>query len=51
MQWDHLPEFVKAGNVSDFARKHSRKRVLAEIEKCELVCANFHAARTHRAYT
>ena len=51
MQWDHLPGFEKTGNVSDFARKHSRKRVLAEIEKCELVCANCHAARTHGSYT
>jgi hypothetical protein len=51
MQWDHLPGFEKAGNVSEFARKHNRRMVLAEIEKCELVCANCHAIRTRRAYT
>jgi hypothetical protein len=48
MQWDHLPGFEKAGNVSDFARKHNRGKVLEEIAKCELVCANCHAIRTWR---
>lgn len=28
------------------ARQHSRRKLLAEIEKCELVCANCHALRT-----
>jgi hypothetical protein len=34
--------------VSDLVRRGSRARVLEEIEKCELVCANCHAARTVR---
>jgi hypothetical protein len=48
---NNLPGFEKKGNVADFARKHSRRRVSEEIEKCELVCANCHAIRTRRAYT
>jgi hypothetical protein len=48
LQWDHLPGAQKTANVSDLVRRGSRARVLEEIEKCELVCANCHAARTVR---
>ena len=49
MHWDHLPGTVKEANVSDLARRGSRRRFLEELAKCELVCANCHAARTvHR---
>lgn len=50
MQWDHLPGFEKCANPSDLARKCSRRRLLEEIEKCELVCANCHALRTVRRF-
>lgn len=46
MQWDHLPGAEKLASVADLCRKNSRKRVLEEIAKCELVCANCHAVRT-----
>ena len=45
MQWDHKPGFEKLGDVSDFWGR-SRSEVLAEIAKCDLVCANCHAVRT-----
>lgn len=46
MQWDHVGT-DKAANVSDMVKGGlSRKRILAEIAKCELVCANCHAVRT-----
>ena len=48
MQWDHLPGFVKTGNLGDLKRNSSRKRLLQEIAKCELVCANCHSVRTVR---
>lgn len=48
MQWDHLPGFIKGGNLGDMGRKASRGRLLEEIAKCELVCANCHAVRTVR---
>jgi hypothetical protein len=46
MQWDHLPGTEKAANLGDLARRGNRARVLDEIAKCELVCANCHAMRT-----
>jgi len=46
MQWDHRPGAEK---VDDVSRMYglSRARVLEEIAKCDLVCANCHAVRTH----
>jgi hypothetical protein len=46
MQWDHLPGQPKAGELANLIRKHNKSRILAEIEKCELVCSNCHAVRT-----
>lgn len=47
MQWDHLPGTLKLGDISSLIGL-PRERVLAELAKCELVCANCHAARTYR---
>jgi predicted HNH restriction endonuclease len=47
MQWDHLPGVEKLASVAELYG-YSRDRVLAEIAKCELVCANCHAVRTYR---
>lgn len=46
MHWDHLPGQHKVAPVSRLAREQPRELVLAEIAKCELVCANCHAIRT-----
>lgn len=46
MHWDHLPGHEKVAAVSRLAREKSRELALAELEKCELVCANCHAVRT-----
>lgn len=45
MQFDHLSdkEFVLAK-----ARLFSKEKILEEIHKCEVVCANCHAERTHK---
>jgi hypothetical protein len=40
MQWDHVPGAPKLGNISTDFRGRSREEILAEIAKCELVCAN-----------
>src|SRR5262245_23005667 len=46
-EWDHLPGFIKELVIADTRRAaHSIKRILAELEKCELVCANCHRERT-----
>ena len=46
MQWDHLPGMEKRGDLGRLVNGHSRKVILEEIAKCELVCANCHAVRT-----
>jgi len=46
MQWDHLPGCDKVADLGTLRGKRSRRRVLEEIAKCELVCANCHAVRT-----
>jgi hypothetical protein len=49
MHWDHREGTQKQHNVADLGRRWNKARVLAEVEKCDLVCANCHAARTvHR---
>lgn len=45
MHWDHLPEYKKSHNIGHMT-KLSKERILNEISKCELVCANCHAYRT-----
>lgn len=47
MQFDHLPGSEKLFHLttSSFASR-SMDAVLAEVAKCELVCANCHAIRT-----
>lgn len=46
LHFDHLRDKIK--NVSGMIRDaHSYETIQKEIEKCELVCANCHAIRTH----
>jgi hypothetical protein len=48
MQFDHKPGQTKRDNVSDMIRNRvSINMILAEITKCDLVCANCHANRTY----
>lgn len=44
MQYDHRGD--KIDDVSRFLRQHKRAAMLAEIAKCDVVCANCHATRT-----
>ena len=49
MDFDHRDPANKAFNVmSGRAMLMSRSRLMAEIAKCDIVCANCHAARTYR---
>jgi hypothetical protein len=48
MQWDHLPGTDKTAELGRLWRTYCKQRVLDEIAKCELVCANCHALRTLR---
>jgi hypothetical protein len=45
MQYDHTGD-DKVMDVNRLTKQASWVRVLAEIAKCDLVCANCHAART-----
>lgn len=48
MDFDHLPDFRKAANVSRLRQtNYSLRTLMFEIAKCELVCANCHRIRTH----
>lgn len=47
MDWDHLRDkSMNLGRVG--SANWSRDRILEEVAKCELVCANCHRERTHR---
>lgn len=46
LQFDHLPEFEKNANVAALTYR-SKKALLAEIAKCEVVCGTCHLIRSH----
>ncbi len=46
LEFDHLPGCEKLFSISQGCTTRSLEKVLAEIEKCEVVCANCHAIRT-----
>jgi hypothetical protein len=45
LEFDHLPGVKKAFSVGNFGTR-SLECLLAEVAKCEVVCANCHAIRT-----
>ncbi len=48
MDFDHRNPSEKEDNVSNLIRRGwSKDRILKEIAKCDLVCANCHRIRTH----
>lgn len=47
MDFDHREGEVKVNNVGTI-RHHSVDRLLAEVAKCDIVCANCHRIRTRR---
>lgn len=46
MQFDHL--YDKKFSIASKARDTGIENLMKEISKCEVVCANCHAERTHR---
>ena len=48
MQFDHRDPSQKILTVSERTGAGHVQSLLAEIERCDLVCANCHAIRTHR---
>jgi hypothetical protein len=47
LDFDHLPQYKKFLQVTQMAT-YSNERIMAEIAKCEVVCANCHRIRTHK---
>lgn len=47
MQFDHRPGEAKLFGIGGGRRRHA-SQVLAEIAKCDVVCANCHAIRTNK---
>lgn len=49
LQFDHLPERgEKVADITTLMMNSSKEAVLAEIRKCEIVCANCHWERTYQ---
>lgn len=48
MQFDHLDSSTKDFNIGPRGSTLGKARLRSEIEKCEVVCANCHAERTHQ---
>lgn len=46
MDFDHLDPSLKEENINILKHRFSREKLLKEIEKCEVVCANCHRLRT-----
>lgn len=49
MQFDHV-RGEKSFNIGAMSYKRGLKRVLEEIAKCDVVCANCHADRTYKRF-
>jgi hypothetical protein len=50
MEFDHRDGETKCFNIADAMGPHrvGKKRLLAEMAKCDVVCANCHRERTHQ---
>jgi hypothetical protein len=47
LDFDHLPGTEKHTTVANLIAFGQTAKIMAEIEKCEVVCANCHRIRTH----
>lgn len=48
MQFDHRDPADKSFNIGQVGPMCSRERLFAELAKCDVVCGNCHAERTHQ---
>ena len=50
MDFDHRDKNLKRGNIGSLVSQayFNKKKLLEEISKCDLVCANCHRIRTHK---
>ena len=50
MDFDHLPESMKVGNISYLLRRWGWTRLETELKKCEVVCCMCHRKRTKQRW-
>lgn len=51
LQFDHRDPTLKKGNVSEMVQQaHTWCQIRAEIDKCDVVCANCHTKRTSKQF-
>ncbi len=48
MSFDHLDPSIKLDNIGTLITRNNLKLLLEEVDKCEVVCLNCHAARTYK---
>jgi hypothetical protein len=48
MDFDHRPGEIKVDGVARMHRGYDQTQIQAEIDKCDVVCANCHRIRTHK---
>jgi hypothetical protein len=48
MDFDHRDPSVKKGNIAKMVQHFGAARLLEELPKCDVVCANCHRSRTQR---
>ena len=49
-EFDHTDPKEKKHNVSEMVWHYSWKKILQEIEKCQILCANCHRRKTNRQF-
>jgi hypothetical protein len=49
MDFDHRDPSLKLSNVSSLINMGNKQKLLEEIAKCDLVCANCHRIRTYKS--
>jgi hypothetical protein len=47
LHFDHRPGTVKLGDCARIALSGAYQMLIVEMAKCDIVCANCHAIRTH----
>ena len=50
LQFDHLDRSLKTAEISRMLKSNGWSRILEEIQKCEVVCANCHTRRTAKQF-
>ena len=48
LHFDHLPEFEKTTELSKMVAIANIEQILKEVSKCDIVCSNCHAERSHQ---